>query len=80
MLEHVWIVECDLCGETANLVKGVDKNFEPYDYTMPEGWDYGANKDCQFCPKCLKRRTNKDTQPKVASPDPEYQLKEVLYG
>lgn len=53
MLKQVWIVECDLCGKVER-AKSVLGRYNETDYTLPEGWKHGHNKNCTFCPECGK--------------------------
>ena len=52
MLKQVWIAKCDLCGRVEQ-AKAVFGQYNETNYTIPEGWDTGHNKDFILCPECL---------------------------
>lgn len=62
MLKQIWIAECDLCGRTeeCNEGKGFYNDSFHTNYTLPDGWCHGHNKDFLVCPECLsvRERTN----------------------
>lgn len=55
MIRQVWIAECDLCGHTEK-AKAKSGRCNETDYTLPDGWGYGHNKDFTLCPECLSLR------------------------
>ena len=59
MLKQITIAECDLCGKIEH-AKAVSERYNETDYTLPDGWGYGHNKDFTLCPECLsvRERTN----------------------
>lgn len=60
MIRQVWIVECDLCGRTEEAKCAFKRQLgNATDYTLPDGWGYGHNKDFTLCPDCLARNKPK---------------------
>ncbi len=55
MIRQIWIAECDLCGHTEK-AKAKSGRYNETDYTLPDGWGYGHNKDFTLCPECLLLR------------------------
>ena len=55
MIRQIWIAECDLCGHTEK-AKAKSGRYNETDYTLPDGWGYGHNKDFTLCHECLLLR------------------------
>ena len=51
MLKQITIAECDMCGKTEP-AKAVSGRYNEREYTLPDGWSRGHNKDFMLCPEC----------------------------
>ncbi len=66
MIRQIWIAECDLCGHRED-AKAVSGRYNETDYTLPNGWGYGHNKDFTLCPECLARKSAREGDRSVES-------------
>ena len=55
MIRQIWIAECDLCGHRED-AKAVSGRYNETNYTLPDGWGYGYNKNFTLCHECLLLR------------------------
>lgn len=53
MIKQIYVCECDICGAVEKAKPTSYRN--ETDYTIPEGWTHGANKDVCICSKCSQK-------------------------
>lgn len=51
MIKKITVAICDICGFTEQ-AKPYDAGRNETDYTLPDKWGRGQNKDFCICPKC----------------------------
>ncbi len=66
MIRQIWIAECDLCGRM-EAAKAKSGRYNENDYTLPDGWGYGHNKNFTLCPECLARKPVREGDSSVES-------------
>lgn len=54
MIKQIWIAQCDICGASQN-AKHVLGRYNDSEYTLPDGWIYGNNKNMAICSECAKK-------------------------
>ena len=59
MIRQIWVAECDLCGRM-EVAKAKSGRYNENDYTLPDGWGYGHNKNFTLCPECLSRKSSRE--------------------
>lgn len=61
MLRHIWIAECDLCGERADALLSTGRYGESEPYAPPS-WIQGINKNVIICPNCASKLHHEEVQ------------------
>ena len=68
MIKQIYVCECDICGKVEK-AKPVSYRNET-DYTMPDDWTYGANKEVCICTNCSQKLKLASTITLNASTEP----------
>lgn len=59
MIKQIYVCECDICGKVEKAKPASYRN--ETDYTIPDGWTYGANKEVCICTECSQKLSKGNT-------------------